>query len=337
MKLVYSSDSDFPALLHELERKATHLPALYGQLNLKFYEEYYQHKFLDRSVLFSLNDAPIAGMRVTSHLDDGGTTLFTCYGLPTIFIEKPFASLAEKARVWSALKDYIYQLVSDNSNWRWEHMDRLDSNNFSEMGRFMYTRGATPICVPVQVIDLTQSESDIFSCLTKNYRWCVNWGRKNMQINVIDHSNISKDEIGRFMHLHLRASGGTTRSSLTWDRQFDMIAGNEAFAVFGEISGELVSAALFPHSDTHCYYGVSASRRDLQTNSSSLSHALVWYGITNAKKIGCKKFETGEIKNTSQMPAPSEKELSISAFKRGFGGSLQVNISTILSSKDFTE
>ena len=64
----------------------------------------------------------------------------------------------------------------------------------------------------------------------------------------------------------------------------------------------------------HCYYAVSAARRDMFHKS--LFHPLMWKAILHAKKIGLTIFETGRdetlASNSIQL---SDKEKSISFFK----------------------
>jgi lipid II:glycine glycyltransferase (peptidoglycan interpeptide bridge formation enzyme) len=70
---------------------------------------------------------------------------------------------------------------------------------------------------------------------------------------------------------------------------------------------------------------VSASRRALF--GKPISHALVWEALRHAKHLGCRWFETGEQLYPASGPAsPTEKQLGISAFKRGFGGSTHVRL-----------
>ena len=100
---------------------------------------------------------------------------------------------------------------------------------------------------------------------------------------------------------------------------------NEAFAVFGELEGELVTAALFLCSKKYCFYGVSASKRELFDKP--LSHAVVWKGINYAKRIGCHYFEMGMQCYIGQGEKDNlAKALNISMFKHGFGGQTCVRL-----------
>ena len=99
-----------------------------------------------------------------------------------------------------------------------------------------------------------------------------------------------------------------------------MVQAGEAFVVLGEWKDNLVSAGFFLVSKTNCYYGSSASRRDLFEKP--LFHALMWTAILHAKNLGCHWFEVGEqlFPNHPINKLPTKKELGISEFKAGFGG-----------------
>jgi lipid II:glycine glycyltransferase (peptidoglycan interpeptide bridge formation enzyme) len=109
-----------------------------------------------------------------------------------------------------------------------------------------------------------------------------------------------------------------------------MISNKEAFAVLGDLDDELVTAALFPYSPKYCYYGVSASKRDLF--SKPLSHVVMWKAIKNAKDLGCRFFELGPQYYPKQHPGATKKDFSISTFKHGFGGSTHVRLNIVWES-----
>ena len=168
-------------------------------------------------------------------------------------------------------------------------------------------------------IALTQSEADLHRQLPKSNRNQIKWGQNNLMIEVVDRAVVTVDDIDQFRALHIDAAGRETRSQKTWEKQFDMVRADEAFLVFGRLDNELVTAALFSHSSSYCFYGVSASKRGLF--GKPISHAAVWRGVLHAKKLGCRHLEWGEIEYPNQAtPAPTEKRLGITVFKRGFGG-----------------
>ena len=152
-----------------------------------------------------------------------------------------------------------------------------------------------------------------------------------MDINVIDAEQVNENHLKQFRDLHVKASGRVTRSASSWKCQLDLVRNREAFIVFGRIEGELISAALFLHSKDYCYYGVSASRRELFDRP--ISHCLLWQAILHAQELKCVSFDFAGQNFPSESPAPSEKLMKISKFKRGFGGSTMMQLDLALNSK----
>jgi hypothetical protein len=109
----------------------------------------------------------------------------------------------------------------------------------------------------------------------------------------------------------------------------------EAFGVFAWMHDALVSAALFPYSKAHCFYGVSASRRDLFEKP--LTHGVIWKALLHAKELGIRHFEMGEqLFPMAPRQNPSQKELGISFFKRAFGGESRVSLNVCLHTNPVT-
>lgn len=185
--------------------------------------------------------------------------------------------------------------------------------------------GATAVPYFTQIIDLRKPENELFKSTRKSYKSLINWGRKNLNIRIINANSISMNDIKSFRQLHIREAGRETRSKKSWGIQFDMILKGNAFLVTAEDGCSLVSAAIFIHSNKYCYYGVSASNRSMFDKP--LSHAVIWSAILHAKILGCHYFEMGEQLYFKQgNPAPSEKELGISKFKAGFGGNTKIRM-----------
>ena len=69
--------------------------------------------------------------------------------------------------------------------------------------------------------------------IRKSYKSLVNWGMKNLEIKIMNSGSLNRENFLDFKKLHLQASGRQTRSDESWDRQYDAIQNNHAFAIFG--------------------------------------------------------------------------------------------------------
>ena len=168
-------------------------------------------------------------------------------------------------------------------------------------------------------IDLTKSEKYLWNSIRKSYCAEINKGLQELKPKVFTSKDINWNVIDEFRRLHIKESGRETRSIESWERQYESIQREESFCVCGYIDSKMVSQGLFFNNNFHCYYAVSAARRDMFHKS--LFHPLMWKAILHAKQIGLTIFETGRDETLSDSSIQlSDKEKSISFFKSGYGG-----------------
>jgi hypothetical protein len=129
-------------------------------------------------------------------------------------------------------------------------------------------KGARAVPFLRQLINISFPEDELFRQIRKSYKSLINWGKRNLSLRVIDKETITEEDIERFKRLHCHVAGRQTRSHHVWHLQYEMACHGEAFVVFGELGGELVTAGLFPFSSKYCYYGVSASKERCSINHS---------------------------------------------------------------------
>ena len=144
-----------------------------------------------------------------------------------------------------------------------------------------------------------------------------------MKIEIYDNSNIKWSIIENFRNLHIKEARRETRSINTWQKQFEAISLGLAFCITARINEELVSAAYFLCPDKICYYGSSASRRDLFDKP--LNHAIIWKAILESKRRGINLFNIGSTYEYKFNKLATDKEKNIAYFKKGFGGNLVLN------------
>lgn len=338
MHLVEAVDSAFMTLWDALMMDGENLDALYGEKNLAYYREYSVCSDVeDLSFLVTEKEAALCGVRVFRRLvPETGVSELSCFGLPLLYAEKAQAELNSLVRARRLFRAKIETLLqSQQIGSAIYYKDRLQGGSLSPLSRLLLDKGGEATPSFSQIIDLSLPEETLHKGMTKAYKWAVNWGRKNLVLRVVDQASMSAEHLDQFHRLHVEAAGRETRTPKSWALQLDMVSAGEAFCVFAWMGGVLVSAALFPHSSSHCYYGVSASRRDLFDKP--ISHGVIWTAIQHAKMRGLRFFEMGEqLFPMAPRHNPSSKELGISFFKRAFGGeswvSLDVNLKLNVSS-----
>ena len=325
MHLVRISDPGFAPLWTGLLSEGDHLDALYGTVTLGYYREYCGSSDAeDLSFLVVERAEPLCGVRAFRRVLDAGAIEISSFGLPLLYVERPRAEATMLARAQRVLRNEIEGLLQAlPAQAIVRYKDRLPGGNLSLLGRLLLNMGAEATPSFSQIVDLSLSEETLHKGMTKAYKWAVNWGKRNLVLSVLDRTSITMEHVEQFRMLHFVAAGRETRTRESWVLQYDMVRSGEAFCVVASMEGTLVSAALFPHSISHCFYGVSASRRDLFDKP--LSHGVIWVGLLHAKKLGLRYFEMGEqLFPMAPRHNPSQKELGISFFKRAFGGESRV-------------
>lgn len=336
MLVLRAGDPRFLSCWHSLTSACSQQRlALYGEANLAYYREYVGNdRQVDHSFMVVEGENPVAGMRMFLRKTEGGASELSCCGLPVCYLESAETVSAFRAGAHKLVKGELLRLMdSPECPDLVLYRDLLEHGELSYPSRVLLDLGAQVNPGFTQVIDLSRSHDELHRSMTKAFKWGVNWGVKNLDLTIISSDNISVEHVEAFRLLHLDAAGRETRSRRSWEMQHAMIVANEAFCGLGWLEGQLVTAALFPHSSAHCFYGVSASRRELFDKP--LSHAVIWTAMLHAKKMGIKCFEMGEqVFPSTGSRQPTAKELSISFFKRAFGGATKAYLDIRLSKRE---
>ncbi len=162
-------------------------------------------------------------------------------------------------------------------------------------------------------IDLNKSIEDIRLGFRKSYKPLVNKALREWQIEVCDNDNDHIFE--EFRLLHLEAAGKQTRSRESWSIQKEQIKNKEAFLVTVRDKEVLIGAGFFNYTRDMGMYSVAAYKRELFDRP--IGHAVQMIAIEKLKELGCSTYHLGQ---KATVGISTDKELSISHFKEGFGG-----------------
>ena len=151
-----------------------------------------------------------------------------------------------------------------------------------------------------QVLDLRQTEDDLWRGIRKSYRPLINKALKEYQF--------SPGTLAEYHRLHALASGRETRSQATWDCMEFWMALGYGGLVMASKDGVVAAGAYFIIYEHAAYYASGASVMD------NVQHAVIWTAIKRLKDNGARLLELG------QLDGETEKERNIGKFKSGFGG-----------------
>lgn len=324
MHIIRASDAEFPELWQRLfSQDALQYPLL-TPLDVEYQKEYAREsRFEDISFLIEEKGEALMGARLARRVFPDGKKEISGFGRHIVFCEAQNLDPLQRDGAAGVVREELQEVLQANENVPVLFLEQYTA--LSPVGRVLLDSGAKATPRFSQIIDLTAPEAQLRSRIRKSYKSLINWGAKNLKLRLLNHSNITAEAMEQFRLLHIEVAGRETRSLRSWELQLEMVRQTEAFVVLGDLDGALVTAALFVHSPKFCYYGVSASKRELFEKP--LGHIVLWTAILEAKKIGCRYFELGEQYFPNHgNPPPTPKELNISAFKKGFGGETAVRL-----------
>lgn len=292
----------------------------------------------DLSFVVVKNSIPLVGVLIMAYVDDCGNRRLSCSGKPILCIEDKTIEYAQRQRAYKMLMEEFNIIIDKYSSASMIYWDYLYDNALSFLGKYFMERGAFATPYITQIVDLFDTKEELHRKLRKSYKSLINWGENNLIIRTLDANSITNEEIERYRQLHLSVAGKQTRSKKSWELQYEMIVNKEAFLVLGELNQELATGVFMCAGPKFCYYGISVSKRELFDKP--MSHVLLWKAMLHAKKQGCKYFELGEqvyprqankvsygsYEDISKIFAPTDKELNISKFKKGFSGQTMVRL-----------
>lgn len=190
--------------------------------------------------------------------------------------------------------------------------------NINNLERF----GFLNTTLSTSVIDLSQEIDEIFYGMRKGHRYNINKGKDIYEIDIYDKNNIDRNIFDCYQHLHHKAAGRVTRPQITFDMMFHWVKSGYALLAGIRKNNEYLGFALIITYKSGAYYASACDDPD-QDLSIPIGPYLQWSIIERLKIDGYRKYELGLQQFDNQLfDLPSDKDISISFFKRGFGGDI---------------
>jgi hypothetical protein len=276
----------------------------YSGLSIDYYQEYFGSEYQNHSIIV-VNDKGDALLVAYAYSKNQTLTHFEA---PVTIIETNWDAQSEKQLAYRTFNLKLNEHLVKHAFNRILFYDNpfLTAAYYSKIEKTQ-TEFAS-------YIDLSLSEAELKSNIRKSYKSLVNWGEKNLRIELIDQDNADYEKFILFRDFHIRTAGRKTRSERSWDLQFESIKNQEAYLVLAFFEEKLVSGTLVLYGKQKAYYGVGVYDRELMAQNVAVAHYNMMYSIFHAKKIGLRQFDLGH----HNEGAGNEKEVNIFHFKSGF-------------------
>lgn len=322
-ELIYKKDNpdQFWTFFNLLKANFEFIGSIYDPITLDwFYMKAadFGYEVKDYSCIFTFDGIPFSSFLGAKIYKDGISSL-SLYEAPCLAIDAVNISSKKKKQI-NAFGEILLEQKFDNFKIKGPDLE----SKMPILCEFLLNKTKSYINpVTTRVINLSLSKDDLKRTIRKSYHSLINWGLNTMKLEVHNSINIKWETIESFRTLHIREAKRETRSLQTWRKQFEAISNGLAFCITGKLNEEIISAAYFLCPDKICYYGSSASRRDLFDKP--LGHAIIWEAILESKKRGVYFFNIGSTYEFKFNKLATCKEKNIAFFKEGFGGNLVMN------------
>lgn len=270
----------------------------------------------DISVIILHDKKPCAVWPLSYKEENGGSVLrsFVSLLLPPLFT-RDLPGISRK-KISKECIQVIEQIVQEaNITLQQSEEVFIDTAGISDWHYEWIRKGAIARLRYDLYINLNLDIEKIKNSFRKSYRSLINNGIKTWQTGKLD----SDDPVtwNAFRELHIRVAGRETRNSSSWDMHYNALLNGNAFLIYlKNDNGEMVGGGLFLHSEQECFYGVAAYDRSLFAKP--LGHVVQFMAIEEMKKKNIRWYKIGTRSFPSDLPAPTEKEISITEFKEGF-------------------
>lgn len=283
---------------------------------INYYCEYFGNEFKNQSILV-LNELNVVVLAIYAY---SRPLKYTHFESGVSVIESNFDTEAERNRAYKtlivSLKEYLHA---------YDFKEIHFYNNQFLLAEF-YNNITCRMDEVNSYVNLLNDFDQIKSNLRKSYKSLVNWGERNLQISLLDHTNCDQSQFYNFRDFHIRIAERETRSRKSWDLQLDSIRNDDAYLVISYYNNVIVSSTYVLKGKFSAYYGVGVYDRKLMAEKVAVAHYNLYYSICVAKKMGLKRFELGSLEFDSKI----EKDLSIFRFKTGFTDQMDTSTKFII-------
>lgn len=170
------------------------------------------------------------------------------------------------------------------------------------------------------IVNLSLDKKNLWSNLRKSFKSLINNGKDKFNIFVMDYNNPDFEIHENYRELHHKTSGRVTRIIETFNLQFEMLKEDNAILIGLQHGDRFIAFSYFLHNKTGAYYASASDDPDFETDV-PVGHCIIWTAIEYYKKKNLEYLDMGLQQFSHQIfDHPSQKDISLSFFKRGFGG-----------------
>ena len=178
--------------------------------------------------------------------------------------------------------------------------------------------GYLDVSAATQVLSLEPAEDALWRGIRKGHRSDIKRAASGCAVAVWDEQSVTDAKFDEYRTLHAIDAGRVTRAGATFEMMLSWLRAGRAVLVEAARDGAPVAFAVIIRYRAGAYYASSCKLPDLELPA---MHLVQWETIKWLKAHGVGHYDLGmQYFAPSWHYVPSAKDISIAAFKRGFGG-----------------
>ncbi len=243
------------------------------------------------------------------------------YGITPAFANN--LTKKSKKRVKKELFAQIDRLATENNvkraMFRCPPLAKSFVESNKQKNNYLMRFGYLDVSLNTQIVDLRKSIEELRLDVRHGHDADIDKASKFLKADVFDKSNITKDIFEEYIQMHHKAARRITRPRSTFDMMYSWIKEENGFLIGAKKDNKFVGFSYFElFKDNVCY---SSSCNDPDADNLPIAHFIQWAAIKYMKYQKYRFYELGQQNYSNTLSNfPSAREISISRFKRGFGG-----------------
>lgn len=286
------------------------------KLAIAYYAEYYQDKFKDHSFLIVLNDELI-GYCIAMQIE--ATLCFPAEGIKVIFFG---ANNVRLSKIFAAIVEHLENIAQQNGCTEIIIKNELTTGQLSGLGEAIFNANFDSRLTFEMLVDVNDfDEAKYYAGIRKSYKSLINWGKRELDISIINKDALSYDKFMEFKQFHKKIAGRQTRTDASWDIQYQMVEQGFGELILANYQGNLVAGSLFIDQFEMTVYFTGVYERELFEYG--ISHYMLYHGIQRMHERGKSKVMTLGNFDTD---ITDRKLYNIQFFKKGFSNNFAPTI-----------
>lgn len=190
-------------------------------------------------------------------------------------------------------------------------------HNYNYLLRFGYAN----FSILTSIIDLRKPKDILWGNVRKSHKTRIKSAMGKYEVVVMDSNNITGNSFSEFKKLYFLASGRHIYNDSEWDVLRDVIKRDQGVMALAKLDNEAIGVCFFTHLNGKVYYSLAANHPQYEKDY-FIGHLLIWKAVEYYRERKFMFLEMGwQFYPGQLLEKPTDKEINISQFKNGFGGS----------------